>query len=90
LLIKKDERVEGLVLRTGHNITICRQVSEEVAHLQLPHFLGVPLAMVKDELANPHPVGILSAEGVLAKPANATDLIFQPRLGLAGRSIAGV
>jgi hypothetical protein len=59
VLKKKDERIQGLILRSGGTITFHGQMGEEANYLLLPHLRGMSLAMEAYESLYPSQIGLL-------------------------------
>lgn len=76
-LVEKGERIECLILRVGGDAAFHGEVGEEGADFQGSHFVGVTFAVMEDELASPHPIRILGAEGEMPDAASAAEPVFE-------------
>ena len=81
LIVKKDQRVQCLILSGCGDITLHSQPSEELLDLLRTHFLRVTNTMKSDVVANPVPVRLLSTNTVTVKANHPPDLITQLKVG---------
>ena len=64
LLIKEEQRTEGLVLSRRGDVKIDVQVAEESGDLFFAHLLRVTFIVEEDEPANPINIGLFGADAV--------------------------
>lgn len=64
-MIKKNKRVERLLLRAGENILSHPQMSEEKFDLQGAHLAGMFLPTIEDKAPNPARTSLLGPRGMM-------------------------
>jgi hypothetical protein len=79
MLVKEEQRAEGLILRGGSNVTVDCKVAEEGGDLRFAEGAGVAFAVVKDETANPIAVGGLGPDAVTPGAEVPPDAIEELR-----------
>src|SRR5262249_29096682 len=65
LLIQKQQRAEGLVLRRSRYIPLYRQITEKLGNLLFSELARMPFAMKENEAANPIHIGLLGPSAVV-------------------------
>ena len=87
LLVEKQNRAQGLILRRRRHVAGHGKMREERLNLDLAHFARVPLAVEDDEAANPVGVSLLGADAVVAHPDRVTHPIEETRRSGRGRTV---
>ena len=77
LPVKKQQRVERLVLGRSRDFLVHRQVGKERAHMLGIQFFWVPLAVIKDIALNPGAIRFLGAQAEMPEASNIAHLIQQ-------------
>lgn len=75
LLVKKEERAEGLVLRGSGDLGINRQMTQKGGDLLFAHFEGVSLSVKEDEASNPVRIEFFGAQTVMFDPQMPADAV---------------
>src|SRR5207248_6706812 len=76
LLIKKQQRAERLVLSRRGNISLNREMTQEIRNLLFAHLVWMSFFVKQNETARPVEVRFLGTDGVTLraqKPANAIE-----------------
>lgn len=81
LLIKKEQRAEGLILRGSRDAAVDGQVAEKCRNLFLPHFIGVTFAVKEDVASDPIHVGLFGADAVAFHAQLPPNAVQQFRRG---------
>jgi hypothetical protein len=81
LLIEKQERGQGLVLRCRSDVALRRQIVQKRGHFRGAHFRRMPLASEINEAFDPVNAGLLGTAAIVLATDGCTHLIKQ--LGLS-------
>ena len=73
--VEEENRAERLILRRSRNVSLDRQIGEELTDLGLAHLQRVPLPMKKNELLGPEHIGILGADAVMQSANTIPHLV---------------
>ena len=73
--IEKEKGAKGLVLSGRGDVSLYRQVRQEVTRLSLPHFRRVALIVKEEEFFDPSDVGFFSPDAVVSDADQVSDSI---------------
>lgn len=87
LVVKENQRIECQVLGGGSHLALNGQPGEKGVDLGSAKLHGMTQLMETDEIADPVPVGLLSADAVMMHAHHSPELLLQARFagGLHGR-----
>src|SRR2546425_3338950 len=87
--IQENQGVQRLILCRRADVPSFREVSQELPHLRIAHFGGMPFVMENHETPDPTYIGFFGSWAVVPKPDGASSSVQELGLSwLNGRTFA--